>query len=127
MVAGRLHPHVDECGEESGEIRNSGILECLCGDGCPARPGCASAVRGNVFSLCGLDQRVPRRNQTDTMQLSGEEVFVSGSRSSGEALAQLCDFFSASAAPANFRTTAGCGHKSSPWRSAKRLAKSRAR
>ena len=45
------------------------------------------------------------------MQLSGEEVFVIRNRSSGEALAQLRDFFCAGAAPANFRTTAGCGHK----------------
>jgi hypothetical protein len=45
------------------------------------------------------------------MQFNGEAIFVIGSRSSGEALAQLYDFFCAGAAPANFRATAGCGHK----------------
>src|SRR5271157_2276033 len=27
MVAGRLHPHLDECGEEAGEIRDGRILD----------------------------------------------------------------------------------------------------
>ena len=114
MVARRLHPHFDECGEEPGEIRDGGILEWLCGDRRPARPSRAqlgSPGLQRVFPLCAFDQRVPRRNQADTMQLGGDEVFVSGSRSSGEALAQLGDFFCAGAAAANFRTTAGCGHK----------------
>ena len=62
-------------------------------------------------ALRALDQRVPRRNQTGTMQLSVEAVFVIGRRSSGEALAQFGDFFGAGAAAANFRATAGCGHK----------------
>ena len=61
--------------------------------------------------LGALDQRVPRRNQPGTVQLSSEAVFVIGSGSSGQALAQLRDLLCASAAPANFRTTAGCGHE----------------
>jgi hypothetical protein len=61
--------------------------------------------------LRALKQRISRRNQPDTMQLCREAVFVTGSRSSGEALAQLRDFFCAGTATANFRTTAGCGHE----------------
>jgi hypothetical protein len=48
------------------------------------------------------------------MELGSETIFVSGSGSSGEALAQLSDLFCSGAATANFRTTAGCGHNSSP-------------
>src|ERR1039458_421000 len=91
MAARKLHPHGDECGEEAGENCDRGILD-------------STALRA-------FDQRISRRNQPDTMQLGSEAVFVSGSGGSREALAQLCDFFCASAAAANFRTTAGCGHK----------------
>jgi hypothetical protein len=61
--------------------------------------------------LRALNKRIAGRNQAHTMQFSREAVFVCRGRGSGEALAQLGNFFCASAAAANFRTTAGCGHK----------------
>src|SRR5450631_2556572 len=106
MAAGRLHPHIDECGEEPGEIRDGGIL----GRDASCRVFCAHSSSREA-ALRALDQRVTRRNQPDAIQLGGEAVFISGSRGCGEALSQLCDFFCASAAAANFRATAGCGHK----------------
>src|SRR5271157_5442330 len=30
MVAGKLHSHLDECGDEAGEIRDGGILDRVC-------------------------------------------------------------------------------------------------
>ena len=83
-------------------------------DSAPSKPSKARqrpVLTAASSPLGALDQRVPRRHQPSTLQLSSKAVFVSGSGSSGQALAQLRDLLCASAAPANFRTTAGCGHE----------------
>ena len=49
------------------------------------------------------------------MQLGREAIFVTGNCCCREAFAQLCDFFGAGSAAANFRTTAGCGHSILLW------------
>lgn len=60
--------------------------------------------------LRALDQRITWRYQPDAVQFGGEALLVSRSGSGGEALAELGNFFRASAAAANFGTAAGCGH-----------------
>jgi hypothetical protein len=45
------------------------------------------------------------------MQFGSESIFISGGRCSGKTLPKLSDLCGASAAAADFRTTAGCGHK----------------
>jgi hypothetical protein len=45
------------------------------------------------------------------MQFGSESVFIGGGRCSCKALPELRDFRGASTAAADFRTTAGCGHK----------------
>jgi hypothetical protein len=75
-------PTPDERGKEFGEIRDSGSLGRFCGDGRPARRSRAQLgslrAAATSVSLRALDQRIPRRNQADPMQLGGEAVFVGG-------------------------------------------------
>jgi hypothetical protein len=76
-----------------------------------SNPQKIEACLPSAQNLRALDQRISRRNQSNAVQFSSESIFIGGDRCSGKALPELRDFCGASAAAADFRTTAGCGHK----------------